>query len=100
MINRCIGCYHYDDKENVCVHGSPIFIDDTCTDYQDNEFVKQIRTDDERDFQNSEYWNDFLAKVIADAKADVIDKCIEIVENEKWNYSIIAKMEQLKEKND
>lgn len=45
MINRCIGCYYHDSKENVCTHGSPIFLDDTCTDYQDNEFVKQIRAD-------------------------------------------------------
>ena len=29
---------------------------------------------------------------------DAIDECIKIVENGKWNYSIIAKLEQLKEK--
>lgn len=45
MINRCIGCHYYDSKENVCTHGSPIFIDDICTDYQDSEFVKQIRAE-------------------------------------------------------
>lgn len=45
MINRCIGCYHHDSKENVCTHGSPIFIDDICTDYQESEFVKQIKAD-------------------------------------------------------
>ncbi|MBQ0090255.1 MAG: hypothetical protein KBT27_13095 [Prevotellaceae bacterium] len=45
MKNRCIGCYYHDSKENVCTHGSPIFIDDTCTDYQDSEFVKQIRAE-------------------------------------------------------
>lgn len=50
MINRCIGCYYHDSKENVCTHGSPIFIDDTCTDYQDSEFVKQIRADAVKDF--------------------------------------------------
>lgn len=35
---------------------------------------KEIRADErakaERDFQNSDYWNDYLAKVIADARAD------------------------------
>lgn len=50
MINRCIGCYYHDSKENVCTHGSPIFLDDTCTDYQDNEFVKQIRAEVINDF--------------------------------------------------
>lgn len=45
MINRCIGCYYHDIKENVCTHGSPIFIDDVCTDYQDSEFAMQIRAD-------------------------------------------------------
>lgn len=45
MLNRCIGCYYHDIKENVCTHGSPIFIDDVCTDYQDSDFVKQIRAE-------------------------------------------------------
>lgn len=35
---------------------------------------EQGRADAERDFQNSDYWNDYLAKVIADAKADAIDE--------------------------
>lgn len=35
------------------------------------------RADAERDFQNSDYWNDYLAKVINDAKADAIDKVVE-----------------------
>lgn len=39
--------------------------------------IEDIRADAERDFQNSDYWNDYLAKVIADTKADVIDECIE-----------------------
>ncbi len=30
--------------------------------------------DAEREFQNSDYWNDYLAKVIADAKAEMIDE--------------------------
>lgn len=30
-------------------------------------------------------------------KADAIEECIKIVENEKWDYSIIAKLEMLKE---
>lgn len=45
MINRCIGCCFHDNKENFCTHGSPIFIDDTCTDYQDSEFVNQIKAE-------------------------------------------------------
>ena len=44
-MNKCIGCYHYDSKENLCIHGSPIFIDDICTDYQDSEFIEQIKAD-------------------------------------------------------
>lgn len=46
MINRCIGCYYNDCKENICTHGSPIFIDDECTDYQDSDFIKQIIEDE------------------------------------------------------
>lgn len=44
-MNNCNRCYYHDAKENVCTHGSPIFIDDVCTDYQDSEFVMQIRAD-------------------------------------------------------
>lgn len=43
MMNKCFGCYHYD---SICTHGSPIFLDGVCTDYQDNEFIKQIRADE------------------------------------------------------
>lgn len=38
------------------------------------ERYKQGKADAERDFQNSDYWNDYLAKVIKDAKADAIDE--------------------------
>ncbi len=31
----------------------------------------------EREFQNSDYWNDYLAKVIADAKADGYNQALE-----------------------
>ena len=43
---QCNGCYYQDRKESVCLHGSPIFdIDDNCTDYVDDDFVKQIRAE-------------------------------------------------------
>lgn len=76
MINRCIGCYYHDCKENVCTHGSPIFIDDECTDYQDNDFIKQ-------------------------KKVEVID----LIDRHLWNYShevwedFKPILEQLKEQN-
>lgn len=35
------------------------------------------RRDAERDFQNSDYWNNYLAKVIKDARADAIDEFID-----------------------
>lgn len=44
---------------------------DTCHAYQ---AYQQGRADAERDFQNSDEWNDYLAKVIADAKADAIEE--------------------------
>lgn len=50
MIDRCIDCYYYKSKENLCTLGSPIFIDDICTDYQDSEFVYQIRAEAIDDF--------------------------------------------------
>lgn len=37
---------------------------------------QQGKADAERDFQNSDYWNDYLAKVISDAKADAIDEMV------------------------
>ena len=37
---------------------------------------QQGRADAERDFQNSDYWNDYLAKVIADAKAEEREKVL------------------------
>ena len=45
MINRCIDCYYYVSKENLCILGNPRFIDDNCIDYQDSEFVYQIRAE-------------------------------------------------------
>lgn len=32
------------------------------------------RQDAERDFQNSDYWNDYLQKIISDAKAEWIEE--------------------------
>lgn len=48
---------------------------------------KQGRIDAERDFQNSDYWNDYLAKVIADARADERVKVIDLIDRHMWNYS-------------
>lgn len=43
---QCEGCYYQDKKDNVCCHENPFFdIDDNCTDYIENEFVKKIRAD-------------------------------------------------------
>lgn len=35
-----------------------------------DEYDKHIRADAEREFQNSDYWNDYIAKVIADTRTD------------------------------
>lgn len=35
----------------------------------------------ERDFQNSDYWNDYLSKVIDDARKDERSKIIEVLDN-------------------
>lgn len=46
-------------------------------------FENLVRADERRrveeDFQNSDYWNDYLAKVLADERAKVLDKIIDIV---------------------
>lgn len=52
-------------------------------------FENLVRTDERRrveeDFQNSDYWNDYLAKVIAEARADertkTLDECKKIVDS-------------------
>lgn len=51
---QCEGCYFQDKKENVCCHENPFFdIDDNCTDYVENEFVKKIRADAIDEFVNA-----------------------------------------------
>ena len=64
------------------------------------------RADAERDFQNSDYWNDYLAKVIADARADEREKVINeflkelfVSDNYKDWHSICVIAERLKEQN-
>lgn len=51
------------------------------------------RADAERDFQNSDYWNDYLAEVIADAKNDAIEDFVELLFCDlrlpNWCYQII-----------
>ena len=78
----------------------PYIKDNNCDIAKCDEF--HIRADErkkaEQEFQNSDYWNDYLAKVIADARVDerakVIDEVVEILGNDFWQ---IAKVEQLKE---
>lgn len=53
---QCEGCYYQDKKENVCCHENPFFdIDDNCTDYVENEFVKKIRADAIDEFESLLY---------------------------------------------
>lgn len=70
----------------------------TTLEKHDEEIRADERKKAEQDFQNSDYWNDYLAKVIADARAEerekVLDEVIEILGNDFWQ---IAKVEQLKE---
>ena len=70
------------------------------------EAYKNGRADAERDFQNSDYWNDYLAQVIKNAKADEIDKCKQILldamardgKTKCHEYMVaVNEMEQLKE---
>ena len=44
------------------------------------------REDAERDFQNSDYWNDYLAQVIKDTKADAIEEFVSFVKND-WRIT-------------
>lgn len=50
-----------------------------------NKCEVEVRADErknaERDFQNSDYWNDYLTKVINDAKKDERSKIIEILDS-------------------
>ncbi|MDO4801134.1 MAG: hypothetical protein Q4A15_03110 [Prevotellaceae bacterium] len=49
------------------------------------------RKDAERDFQNSEYWNDYLQKIISDAKADAIDELLNNV-SESIIWDVLAEL--------
>lgn len=54
------------------------------------------RAEAERDFQNSDYWNDYLAQVIKDAKADAIEEFVSNFEKEfapNLDGSLIAMIE-------
>ena len=68
-----------------------------------DEGYEQGRADAEREFQNSDYWNDYLAKVIADAKAEVIEEVIRLAraeidfESQAEQKRFVEFMEQLKE---
>lgn len=43
----------------------------------------------EREFQDSDAWNDYLAKVIADARTDAIEECKEVV-RQHWINGTVA----------
>lgn len=67
----------------------------------------QGRADAERDFQNSDEWNDYLVKVIANARADertkIIDEVIDYMIYEMGlsrNMPTVKFLEQLKEQTD
>ena len=69
--------------------------------------IKQGKADAEREFQNSDYWNDYLAKVIADAKAEAIEEFVRAINSRLLRFvptdydDILFIAEQLKEqKND
>lgn len=58
--------------------------DEPTTEFTDSELEEhdaEVRAEErkkaEQDFQNGEYWNDYLANVIADARADEKAKVIE-----------------------
>lgn len=74
------------------------------------------RSDAERDFQNSDYWNDYLANIIADTKADAIEEMFSKIDKLTVYYAgdkdgnaitpkmlvkedVIKLLEQLKEQN-
>lgn len=64
---QCEGCYYQDKKDNVCCHENPFFdIDDNCTDYIENEFVKKIRAD---------AINEFIDKFIKRNQFKQMNKC-------------------------
>ena len=75
---QCEGCYYQDKKDNVCCHENPFFdIDDNCTDYVENEFVKKIRADAIDEFaklihkdlyQLNHHQVDFLAEQLKEQK--------------------------------
>ena len=48
------------------------------TNYSDG--YEKGRADAERDFQNSDYWNDYLQKIISEAKADAIEEFVKSIE--------------------
>lgn len=83
-MNNCNCCYYNDAKENICTHGSPIFIDDVCTDYQDSEFVVQIRAD---------VIDEFASKL----KDYVVTKRMQGIEP-YWAVAVYEVSEQLKSK--
>lgn len=81
MINRCIGCYYHDSKENICTHGSPIFIDDVCTDYQDSEFVMQIKADAiDEVISEIANWNTNSSKKIPYAFARHLEQLLDLID--------------------
>lgn len=50
--------------------------DEPTTEFTESELEEhddEVRAEAERDFQNSEYWNDYLKKVLTDERKHILD---------------------------
>lgn len=43
------------------------------------DYEEKIRAEAEKDFQNTDYWNDYLAKVVADERKKTIEEVKDIL---------------------
>ena len=89
--------YGWDEKRKKSFDDNlRMMLETQCEDLAEHD--KQIRADAERDFQNSDEWNDYLAKIIKDARVDAIEECIEDIRNEFCECDYVADwLEKLKE---
>lgn len=66
---------------------------DECQKRMIAEHDAKIRADErakaERDFQNSDYWNEYLEKVLADERNKAIEDCKEVV-RQHWINGTVA----------
>lgn len=56
--------------------------------YLESNIRADERAKAEQDFQNSDYWNDYLSKVLADERASVVEKLMPLAKCEKGCNSI------------